>query len=136
MKKLFIYASLVGITSGVIYWLYNKEKANNTTTRSVVNEDNFKSESQEQNIPKKLNTMEEMYQAKGENVQNIYERHSEASKIMKDAYSNIMEDFVEDFSDEKNVNGKDKNKEIIDDESVADMKELNSISDELDDLLK
>ena len=74
--------------------------------------------------------------AKGENVQNIYERHSEASKIMKDAYSNIMEDFVEDFSDEKNVNGKDKNKEIIDDESVADMKELNSISDELDDLLK
>ena len=136
MKKFFIYASLVVITSGVIYWLYKKEKANNTTTRSVVNEDNFKSESQEQNIPKKLNTMEEMYQAKGENVQNIYERHSEASKIMKDAYSNIMEDFVEDFSDEKNVNGKDKNKEIIDDESVADMKELNSISDELDDLLK
>ena len=131
MKKLFVCASLVGITSGVIYWLYNKEKANNTTTKSLVNEDNFKSESQEQNIPEKLNTMEEMYHAKGENAQNIYERHSEASKIMKDAYSNIMEDFVEDFSDEKNVNEKDKNKEIIDDESVSDMKELDSISDEM-----
>lgn len=54
---------------------------------------------------------------------------------MKEAYSNIMEDFVEDFSDEDTV--KDKNNDtVIDSESVSVIKELDSISDELDDLLK
>ena len=48
-----------------------------------------------------------------------------------------MEDFVEDFSDEKDTNAKDENKEvIIDSESVSVMKEIDSTSDELDDLLK
>ena len=83
------------------------------------------------------NVVEEMYQAKNESVQAVYERHSEAGSIMKDAYSNIMEDFVEDFSSENDTNAKDENKEvIIDNESVSVMKENDSISDELDDLLK
>ena len=78
-----------------------------------------------------------MYQTKSESVQAVYERHSEAGSIMKDAYSNIMEDFVEDFSSENDANAKDENKEvIIDSESVSVMKEIGSISDELDDLLK
>lgn len=48
-----------------------------------------------------------------------------------------MEDFVEDFSDKSNTNSKEKNKEIvIDSESGSVMKEIDSISDELDDLLK
>ncbi len=48
-----------------------------------------------------------------------------------------MEDFVEDFSSENDANAKDENKEvIIDSESVSVMKEIGSISDELDDLLK
>ena len=81
--------------------------------------------------------MEEMYQAKSESVQVVYERHSEASEIMKDAYRNIMEDFVEDFSGEKGANEKDETKDvIIDGESVWVMKEIDLISDELDDLLK
>lgn len=73
-----------------------------------------------------------------ENAQsNILGRHQEAAAIMKDAYGNIMEDFVEDFSGEKDTNAKDENKEvIIDGESVSLMKEIDSISDELDDLLK
>ena len=66
---------------------------------------------------------------------NISSRHQEAGKIMKDAYRNIMEDFVEDFSDEDTV--RDKNKDcIIDNESVSIIKKLDSISGELDDLLK
>ena len=78
-----------------------------------------------------------MSQAKSESAQAVYERHSEASSIMKDAYSNIMEDFVEDFSGENDTNAEDENKEvIIDSESVSVMKEIDSISDELDDLLK
>ena len=55
---------------------------------------------------------------------------------MKDVYRNIMEDFVEDFSGEKDANEKEKNKEVIvDDEFVSVMKEIDSISDDLDDLL-
>lgn len=81
--------------------------------------------------------VEEMYQAKSESVRAVYERHVEASSIMKDAYSKIMEDFVEDFSDENDTNAKNENKEIvIDSESVSVMKDIDSISDELDDLLK
>ncbi|MGP1598461.1 hypothetical protein [Peptoanaerobacter stomatis] len=48
-----------------------------------------------------------------------------------------MEAFVEDFSVENDTNAKDENKEIIiDNESVSVMKDIDSISDELDDLLK
>ena len=81
--------------------------------------------------------MKEMYQAKSESAKEIYDRHSRASEIMKDAYSNIMQDFVEDFSDEKSTNEKEKNESaIIDGESASVMKEIDLISDELDDLLK
>ena len=138
MKKLFMFicVSVVGIAAGGVYWLYKKEKIANNATESVVNGENFESKKKKKKNPHELNVVEDLQQAKDECAQVIYERHSEASKIMKDAYSNIMEDFVEDFSDEKNVNWKDKNKEIINDEAVADMKELDSISDEVDDLLK
>lgn len=69
----------------------------------------IKQQPQEETIYQRSNVVEDMYQAKDESVQAIYERHSEASEIMKDAYRNIMEDFVKDFSDEKIVNEKDKN---------------------------
>ena len=54
---------------------------------------------------------------------------------MKDAYRNIMEDFVEDLSTDEDVNGKRK-EVIIDNDDVSAIKELDSISDELDNLLK
>ena len=43
----------------------------------------------------------------------VYERYSEAGSIMKGAYSNIMENFVEDFLSENDANAKDENKEVI-----------------------
>ena len=46
---------------------------------------------------------------------------------MHDAYTNIMEDFVKDFSDKK--------EKVVDSESASVMDELNSISDELDNLI-
>lgn len=106
MKKLFMFicVSVVGIAAGGVYWLYKKEKIANNATESVVNGENFESKFREKKNPHELNVVEDLQQAKDECAQVIYERHSEASKIMKDAYSNIMEDFVEDFSDEKNVN--------------------------------
>jgi hypothetical protein len=56
-----------------------------------------------------------------------------AANVMKDAYGNIMENFVDDFSGEKVVNEKDETKEIIID---SESEKIESDSDELDDLLK
>lgn len=137
MKKLLIYASVVGLAAGVVYWLCKKGKSNTVTSKTVDKEVDFEPSPQEEEISQNTSVVEEMYQAKSESAQAVYERHSEASSIMKDTYGNIMEDFVEDFSGEKDANAKDENKEvIIDSESVSVMKEIDSISDELDDLLK
>jgi len=137
MKKLFIYASVVGLAAGVVYWLCKKSKSNTTASQTVDKKVNFETNTQGEENSQNTGVVEEMYQAKSESAQAVYERHSEASSIMKDAYSNIMEDFVEDFSDENDTNEKDENKEVvIDSESVSVMKEIDSISDELDDLLK
>ena len=98
---------------------------------------NFETNAQEEENSQNAGVVEEMYQAKSESEQAVYERHAEASSIMKDAYNNIMEDFVEDFSGENDTNEKNENKEVvIDSESVSVMKDIDSISDELDDLLK
>ena len=113
-----------------------KGKTNTATSQKVDKQVNFENDTQEENS-QNTSVVEDMYQAKSESAQAVYERHAEASSIMKDAYSNIMEDFVEDFSDENDANAKNENKEvIIDSESVSVMKDIDSISDELDDLLK
>ena len=137
MKKLFIYVSVVGLVAGVVYWLCKKEKPNNTAFKTVDKKVDFEPRHQEEELSQNTNIVEEMYQTKSESAQAVYERHSEAGSIMKEAYSNIMEDFVEDFSGKKDANAKDENKEvIIDSESVSVMKEIDLISDELDNLLK
>ena len=65
-----------------------------------------------------------------ENAQsNISGRHQEAASIMKDAYGNIMEDFVEDFSENEYST-------IIDAEDVMTNKEIEKVSNDLDDLLE
>lgn len=132
-----MYASIVGLAGGVVYWLCKNGKTNTATSQTVDKKADFETNTQEEEKSQNSNVVEEMYQTKSESVQAVYERHSEAGSIMKDAYSNIMEDFVEDFSSENDANAKDENKEvIIDNESVSVMKEIDSISDELDDLLK
>lgn len=137
MKKLLIYVSVVGFAVGVVYWLCKKGKFINTASKTADEKVDFESIPQEEEISRNSIIMEKMYQAKNESAQTVYERHTEASSIMKDAYNNIMEDFVEDFSDKSNTNSKGKNKEIvIDSESGPVMKEIDSISDELDNLLK
>lgn len=71
---------------------------------------------------------------KGNAQSNIMGRHQEAAEIMKNSYSNIMEDFVEDFTYKENINRK--NNILIDSEENATINKINSISDELDDLLE
>lgn len=108
MKKLLIYVSVVGFAVGVVYWLCKKGKFINTASKTADEKVDFESIPQEEEISRNSIIMEKMYQAKSESAQDVYERHSEAGEIMKDAYSNIMEDFVEDFSGEKHVNKEEK----------------------------
>lgn len=64
-----------------------------------------------------------------ENAQsNISGRHQEAASIMKDAYGNIMENFVEGFSQNAYTS-------VIDEEDVLTNKEIDKTSKDLDDLL-
>lgn len=60
---------------------------------------------------------------------DISERHQAAVSVMRDAYGNIMDDFVEDFSDIVEP-------QAIDEEDVAINEEADKASDDLDDLLK
>lgn len=137
MKKWFFYASVVGLATGVVYWLYKKGQSSTATSQTVDKQINYENNAQEKENSQNTGVVEEMYQTKSESAQAVYERHAEASSIMKDAYSNIMEDFVGNFSDENDTNAKEENKEVvIDSESVSVMKEIDSTSDELDDLLK
>ena len=137
MKKWFIYASVVGLAAGVIYWLCKKGKSSTSTFQIADKKVNCEATSLGEDKSQNTDAVEEMYRTKNESVQTVYERHTEAGSIMKDAYSNIMENFVEDFLDKSNTNSKDENKEIvIDCESASVMKEIASLSDELDDLLR
>lgn len=64
-----------------------------------------------------------------ENAQaNISGRHQEAASIMKNAYRNIMEDFVEDFSQSGNTS-------VIDEEDMTINIKIDKVSNDLDDLL-
>ena len=138
MKKLLICVSVIGVVAGVAYWVYMTEKANKkAATAPATNTMNFDPMPQESKETQETDVPDKMNQAKNECVQDVYERHSAAAEMMKDAYSNIMEDFVEGYSVEGTEGiKKNDNKTIIDSEDVSVIKELDSISDELDDLLK
>ena len=59
---------------------------------------------------------------------NISERHQKAESIMRDAYKNIMEDFVEEFSENDQIL-------VIDEEAQKNNEEIDKINDDLDDLI-
>lgn len=137
MKKTIVYVAVAGLAVGAVYLLYKKNKTNNST--SVPEDKKVDLEPETQGESKNHNTenVDDVFQTKNESAQAMHERHTEAGEIMKESYSKIMEDFVEDFSDGKVVEEASGTKEkVIDSESVAVMKEIDSISDELDDLLK
>lgn len=131
MKKLFFYVSVVGLAVGAVYWLCRKGRSNTVTSKTVDKDVDFELTTKEEEISQNTSAVEEMYQAKRESAHAVNERHSEASSIMREAYSDIMEDFVEVFLGENDENAKEETKEHI---SV--MKEIDSISYDLDKLLK
>ena len=81
------------------------------------------------NIQHQLQTVSEtILERDKENSQtNIGNRHHAASEIMKDAYSNIMEDFVHDSYSEDTI--------VIDEEDVKTNQEIDKTRESLDKLL-
>lgn len=162
MKKAFFYVLTAGAALGIAYYLCKKGNSDTVTSQSADENDDFETDMQDKEVycdivaeekdfeadtqdkavycdivavEKKISddaaAVEQMYQAKSENAQAVYERHTEAGAVMKEAYGNIMEDFVKDFSDEN------ENTVVADDsKTVSVMKELDSVSDKLDNLLK
>ena len=59
---------------------------------------------------------------------NISERHQNAESIMRNSYKNIMEDFVEEFSENDQML-------VIDEEDQKINEEIDKINDDLDDLI-
>ncbi len=132
MKKLLIYASVVGTTIRVVYWLFLKVKSNHTSSRLIDKKIDFEPKQRQKESSANVNVLDETIEVRRENTRAIYERHSVAREILRDAYSNITEDFVEDFSSEKDMN----NEYVIDNEHISVMRETDLISDKLDELLK
>lgn len=137
MKKLLICASMVGVAAVVAYWVYVKEKVNNkTNTSSATNTVHFATEVSEPKKQENANDTDKINQTEHECVQDVYKRHIAAGEVIKAACSNIMENFVKDYSVEEADGVKEKgNRTIIDSDDVSVIKELDSISNELDDLL-
>ena len=134
MKKMFVFASFVGITAGISFWLYKKGKANQDFPKSAET-----APKNSESVPKMDKTdmeftlTEKKDQEHSKCVQTVSARHSAAGEIMKEAYRNIMED----FSSDKSGSTTDESHEIpVDNADISVIEEQNSISDELNDLLK
>lgn len=70
-----------------------------------------------------------LFERDKQNIQdNISRRHQNACLIMKDAYENVMEDFVEDFSEVASTS-------VMDEEDVLTNIAINKVSNDLDDIL-
>lgn len=129
MKKILIYASFIGIAAGAVYLLCKKGKSNNDVFKFDNNEVDFNSNTINKEPFCESNVMEGMYQGKLESALAVHERHSQATEFMADAFKDIFSDIEPVKLDEETEDI------VIDNESVAVLKEIDFISDELDDLL-
>lgn len=131
MKKIILYGSVIGVVMGVAAYLINKKsKSNASKNQSVENEyDGVKPNISDQEFVSAPNVEEEITDAKNSSAHSIHDRHTEAANIMYSAFENIYKDIEPVEHDEKKTNSGVG-------ESVINNSELDSVSDELDDLLK
>lgn len=125
MKKIFISTAIAGLTIGTIYLLFKTKKVN-----CIKEKFNDELENKSETLVNKHHLVNELNETKDRRVQTIYERHFEATEIMTDAFNNILKEV--ELVPHENEAGKP----IIDTQDVKAIKELDSLSDELDELLK
>lgn len=127
MKKLFVGAILVGLAVGA-YFVFKDRKKEHVSSQE--DNSNHSPKAKEPIIANNSDGIKEMYEAKESSAQAVRERHTEAAGIMADAFKNIMEDVDSIENDEVAVDA------VIDSKNIETIQELDSLSDELDELLK
>lgn len=130
MKKIFICTAIVGLTVGIICLLCKTKKANNVTSNPMKEKSDDESETKSETLVDKQDVVNELNETKDRSAQTVYERHSEAAEIMTDAFNNILKEVEPVELEDETV------EPIIDTQDVEVIKELDSLSDELDELLK
>lgn len=129
MKKILVGAVLVGVVAGT-YFIIKDIKKGNVSSKLQKDNSSNNLKTVENDAADNSEVIEEIYGAKSNSAQDVYERHSEAASIMVDAFKNIMET-VEPID-----NDVESGAAIIEDNDVETIHELDSLSDELDELLK
>lgn len=130
MKKFFICTAIVGLTIGIICLLCKTKKANSVTSNSMKEKSDDEPENKSETPVDEHDVVNELNETKDRNVQTVYERHSEAAEIMTDAFNNILKEVEPVELENETV------EPIVDAQDVEVIKELDSLSDELDELLK
>lgn len=126
---LFFAALLCGVIGAIIMNLLDKAIANKS--RKLATDNQVLKGNEVLSTQHKIKIVSEVQlENDKENARaNIYGRHQEAGEIMRDSFENIMDDFVSDFSDsDKSI--------VIDEEDVKTVSQIDSVSDDLDTLLK
>ena len=130
MKKIILYTSVVGLAIGIVAYLLKRNKIDNSKIQTKDSEfDRLKTNTFHKESEYEPNVVGEMMETRSSSVQSIHGRHTEAADIMCSAFENIYKDIEPVVSDDKAVDS-------VVDESVITNNELDSLSDELDDLLK
>ncbi|MCT6922158.1 MAG: hypothetical protein M3Z34_08800 [Staphylococcus epidermidis] len=126
MKKIIFFTSVIGVAVGVSTFLINnKYKLNISKNHSIENKlEGVKPNISVQELESVPNVEEEIEDVKNSSIQSIYDRHVKADNIMHNAFENIYTEMEPVVQEEKKT------------ESVISNSELDSLSDELDDLLK
>lgn len=125
---MFFAAVLCGILGAIIMNILDKAIANRS--RKLASENQVAKGNEILSTQNKIKIINEV-QLEKDKIQassNIDDRHKDAGNVMKEAYSNIMEDFAADFSDVYSTG-------LIDEEDIKTNSEIYKISDDLDDLL-
>lgn len=130
MKKLLVCAAVAGVTVGFYYLLCKIKKEENISSKPVEKKTDSEPKIKDKTTVEEQNTVQEMYVAKGKSAQSVRKRHTEAAGIMADAFANIMKDVESVELVEESVEA------VVDTKDVEIINELDSLSDELDELLK
>ena len=112
------------------YFVFKNKKKENVSSQPQRDYSKSSPEAEKPIVPDDSDGIEEIYEAKEISAQSIYERHTEASSFMADAFKNIMESVDPIENDDASVDA------VIDTKDVETIQELDSLSDELDELLK
>lgn len=129
MKKLLACVAVVGVAVGVIHLLCKTRKKENISSKSMEGKFISKTVNKDETSTEEQDTVQDMYATKGKSAQSVHERHTEAAGIMSSAFTNIMKDIEPVGLDKESVEA------VVDTKDVEIINELDSLSDELDELL-